>query len=231
MNAMDRLRAARPTTAEVALDRDTLFLDIVEQPGGRPRPAAARRGAPGRRTAVVLALALVAVLTLGAALATGGLLGWHTDHSIVNRPGRWQLLYRDATRSLTLPPGTRWPTRTLAPHTVTSSNQPGGEAVGIAQVSWECYWVRAIRRHDAAGARRAHAALNDIVRHHILVAPNGSPENVAPPPGVERPFAIFADDGGLAYVKRMYAQAAAGHPGLLDQSCRANGPGAPPASR
>jgi hypothetical protein len=45
-----------------------------------------------------------------------------------------------------------------------------------------------------------------------------------PPAGTETPFAIYASDGGFQYVKRMYAQAAAGHPRLLDQSCRVNGP-------
>jgi hypothetical protein len=59
-----------------------------------------------------------------------------------------------------------------------------------------------------------------------VVAPAGSPENVAPPAGTRPPFAIFADDGGLQHFRRIYARAAAGHPRLLFQSCRANGPGA-----
>ena len=38
------------------------------------------------------------------------------------------------------------------------------------------------------------------------------------------PVAVFADDGGYQFKMRMYADAAAGHPQELIQSCRANGP-------
>jgi hypothetical protein len=36
--------------------------------------------------------------------------------------------------------------------------------------------------------------------------------------------AIYADDGGFEYFTKMIADAAAGHPATLIQSCRANGP-------
>ena len=38
------------------------------------------------------------------------------------------------------------------------------------------------------------------------------------------PVAAFADDGGYQMKQAMYADAAAGHPHSLIQSCRANGP-------
>jgi hypothetical protein len=220
MNAMDRLRAAVPAPIELATDRDALLARIV---AGSPAPAqGTRRSWRPRRLVVVAGLAAVVALTAGTAFAVGGLLGWHTDNSLVQSPRKWRALYRTATRELTLPPGMRWPYRTLAPNTMTSRDEPGGMAVGIAQVSWECYWTAAIRAGDTAAGRRAQAALTDIVRHHIVVAPAGSPENVAPPAGTRRPFAIYASDGGLAYVRHNYALAAAGDPSRIAQSCRAN---------
>jgi hypothetical protein len=83
--------------------------------------------------------------------------------------------------------------------------------------------VKAIRDNDVPAQRQSQAALADIVAHHILVAPPGSSENVAPPAGSKPPFEIFASDGGIQYVEKMYADAAAGHPATLIQSCRANG--------
>jgi hypothetical protein len=221
MTAMDRLRAAAPAPVELDIDRDALFHRIVAGPSAPGRTARPPRR-PRRRLAIVAGLAAAAALTAGTAFAVGGLLGWHTDNSLLQSPREWRKLYRDATRELTLPPGMRWPYRTLAPNTVTSHNEPGGMAVGIAQVSWECYWTAAIRAGDTAAARRSQAALADIVRHHIVVAPAGSPENVAPPAGTRPPFEIYASDGGLGYVKRAYARAAAGDPSGIAQSCRAN---------
>ncbi len=221
MNAMDRLRAAVPAPVELATDREALFARIV---AGSSAPAreGRRPRRPRRRLAIVAGLAIAAALTAGTAFAVGGLLGWHTDNSLVQSPREWRRLYRDAARELTLPPGMRWPYRSLAPDTITSRDEPGGMAVGIAQVSWECYWTSAIRAGDTAAGRRAEAALADIVRHHIVVAPAGSPENVAPPAGTRAPFEIYASDGGLGYDKRNYARAAAGDPSGIAQSCRAN---------
>jgi hypothetical protein len=221
MNAMDRLRAAAPARVELVLDREALLADILAEVSVPVRAARPRRR-PRRRLAIVAGLAAAAALTAGTAFAVGSLLGWHTDNSLITSPREWRKLYRVATRELTLPPGMRWPHRTLAPNNVTSRNEPGGMAVGIAQVSWECYWTAAIRAGNTTAERRAQAALTDIVRHHIVVAPAGSPENVAPPAGTRPPFEIYADDGGLAFDKHHYALAAAGDPSGIAQSCRAN---------
>jgi hypothetical protein len=35
---------------------------------------------------------------------------------------------------------------------------------------------------------------------------------------------VFADDGGLQFLRKAYAQAAAGDPQLLIDTCRANAP-------
>ena len=220
MTAMDRLRTARPASVPIEADREALFDRIVAAP---PTGAGARPPRRRRKLVLIAAVGLVVALTAGTALAVGtGLLGWHTDNSLVQKPREWRRLYREATHDLRLPPGMAWPYRTLPPNSITSRNEPGGMAVGIAQVAWECYWTEAIRAGDTQAGRTAQAALTDIVRHHIVVAPPGSPENVAPPAGTKPPFEIYASDGGLAYVKHAYKLAAAGDPTGVAQSCRAN---------
>jgi hypothetical protein len=221
--SIDRLERARPDIA-VAIDRDALFAQIVATPQDHEQPQMSRSG---RRRLLIGCIALaVLCLTAGTALAVTGfnLFGWHTDTTIVKNPREWQRLYQDATRELTLPPGEHWPNRTLPPDTVTSRTGPAGTAVAISQTAWECYWVDAIRHGDGTAGRQAHAALDDLLAHHILVAPPGSPENVAPPAGTRPPFEIYASDGGIQFVRKMYRDAASGHPATLIQSCLANGP-------
>jgi hypothetical protein len=216
---MERLRTARPAPVALLGDSQEMFAAIV----AAPREAVPAHRARSRRTLVVVCAALaLAVVTAGSAFAFTNLFGWHTDHSLVTSPRVWHQLYVEAQHDLTMPPGMRWPDRSLPPKTVTSRNEPGGMAVAVSQVSWECYWAHAIRTGDVAAQARAHAALSDLVAHHIVVAPPGSPENVAPPSWVKPPFEILASDGGYAYVKHMYAEAAAGNGALIAQSCRAN---------
>jgi hypothetical protein len=226
MNSIDRLRSARPALAEPPIDGDALFAAITARPRDlsfEPAPGTQRSR---RRLLVAAVVALALMLTAGTALAgpISRLLGWHEETHLVGNPRQWRALYHTATRQLTLPPGQSWPYRTLPPNTITSVNEPGGMAVAISQAAWECYWVQAIRGNDTAAQHRARVALADIVAHHILVAPPGSSENVAPPAGSSPPFEIFASDGGIQYIEKMYADAAAGHPATLIQSCRANGP-------
>jgi hypothetical protein len=226
MNSMERLRNARPALAESPIDGGALFAAITARPRDLSFEPAPGHRRSRRRLLVAAVVAAALVLTAGTALAgpISRLLGWHEETHLVSNPRQWRALYHAATRRLTLPPGQSWPYRTLAPNTTTGVSGAGGMAVGISQTRWECYWVKAIRSNDTAGQRRAQAALADIVAHHILVAPPGSSENVAPPAGSKPPFEIFASDGGIQYVKKMYADAAAGHPATLIQSCRANGP-------
>jgi len=220
MTAMDRLRAARPAPLPAVADREALFDRIVATPadGAGARPARSRH-----KLVLVAAVGLAVVLSAGTAYAVAtDLFGWHTDNVFVKDPRVWRGLYRDATQELRLPPGMAWPYRTLPPHTITNRTEPGGMAVGIAQTAWECYWTEAIRANDRTAERDAHSALTDLVRHHIVVAPPGSPENVAPPAGTQAPFEIYASDGGISYVKHNYALAAAGDPSGVAQTCRAN---------
>ena len=94
----------------------------------------------------------------------------------------------------------------------------------IAQNAWECYWVEAIRKGDAAAGRRAHAVLNALLASNIVEAPAGAPEGWHPTPLPTVPLAVFAHDGGLSWIRANYERAAAGDPRRLAQSCRANAP-------
>ena len=162
------------------------------------------------------------MLTAGSAYAFTNLFGWHDATSLVKTPRQWQKLYVAAQSDLTLPPGVAWPKLTFPPNSVTPTSEPGGVAVGTAQTAWECYWARAIHTGNIAAQHRAHAALDDLLAHHVVVAPPGSSENVAPPASVKPPVEVLASDGGLGYMKQMYARAAAGDPTMIAESCRAN---------
>ena len=222
MNTMERLQNAAPAAPAPMLDRDAVFASIVARPGDPAVTAKPRRSRPTRRRlTIALVVIALAALTTATAFATG-VIGWHDETAIIQQPQQWEALYRDATQKLTLPPGQSWPHRTLPPNTVTGMSQPGGEAVAISRVRWECYWGSAIRSGDTAAQAQAQAALADINANHTLVAPDGSSENVAPPANLQGPFEIFAADGGIQFVKKMYADAAAGKPAMLFQSCRAN---------
>jgi hypothetical protein len=93
----------------------------------------------------------------------------------------------------------------------------------IAIGSWECFWVDAIESGDQKAQQQAHAELKSLLHDHAVIAPAGASENWAPT-GHAFPVVAFADDGGYQYKEAMYAEAAAGQPKNLIQSCAANGP-------
>jgi hypothetical protein len=92
-----------------------------------------------------------------------------------------------------------------------------------AIAAWECYWVSAIRSHDVAAEQRAHDELSTLLRDNVVIAPKNAAENYAPPYDPHHPLAVFADDGGYQYKEGIYAEAAAGNPHRLIESCTANG--------
>ena len=65
-------------------------------------------------------------------------------------------------------------------------------------------------------------ALTGLLQNNVLEAPRGAPENYAPPNPPSVPYAVFAHDGGLDYIRGMYRDAAAGDAKNLAQSCKAN---------
>ena len=214
-DTLNRLRAANPSTPATAVDADALFGQIVLTPRDRRLARAPRRYS--RR----FALALVAALVVCGVLASGAISGWF-EHTIAGPTVKAE--YAAAQKQLTMPPGYKWPPLNWPAHSVTNRGAGGAFAVSLDQDAWECYWVDAIHSGDAAAQKRAQSALDDLMTNHIVVAPKGSPEDYTPPESARTPTLAFADDGGYQYKQRMYREAAAGKPVLLEQSCRANGP-------
>jgi hypothetical protein len=213
--AFDRLRAANPFSPATTVDVDALFDRITSSAPDRRLRTSPRRH---YRPMVVLAVVLAVVAVLASTAVA--LSGWIGD---IIGPSEVQSEFAKAESRLTLPPGYTWPKLHFPSDSVTSRGAGGSFAVNMAQSAWECYWVESIRNHDLAGQRRAHAALTDLMTNHVVIAPAGASENWSPPQ-TGTPIATYADDGGYQYKQKMYADAAAGNPQLLEQSCRANAP-------
>jgi hypothetical protein len=210
-----RLRAANPFPEVTTSEDDDLFARITAL---QPAPRQVRR--TYRRPLVVVAVALVAVAVLAStAFAISQWIGGD-----VVKPNVTLEEYRQAQRVLPMPPGFTWPVLHVDPNSVTTRGGGGGHAVAIAQNAWECYWVQSIRRGDARAQTRAQAELDDLMRNNVFVAPAGAPEGWIPANPPNRPFAVFAHDGGYEWVRETYALAAAGHPKRLAESCAANAP-------
>jgi hypothetical protein len=218
--ALSRLRAGNPFPAATAVDADRL-LDRITALAEPPTPRFAAR----RRPVLVVALGLV----LAAVVASGayGISSWIGD---VIGPSAVSSEYAHAQEQLTLPPGYGWPALNWPKNAVTSRGGGASFAVSIDQSAWECYWAFAIKHGDRAAERKAQAALRDLMKNHIVVAPDGASENWAPAQSPDKPTLAYADDGGYEYKQRIYAEAAAGKPGLLEQSCRVNGPAKDPST-
>lgn len=45
------------------------------------------------------------------------------------------------------------------------------------------------------------------MRDNVVIAPDGAPENFAPPFDPQHPLAVFADDAGYQYKEQIYAAA------------------------
>jgi len=209
------LRRMNPIPEAASIDGAELYDRITSLP--QDEPLGTRR-APYRRRVALVAVGLVVM----ALLATTALAisGWFGD---VVKPPVTRQEYRNAQDVLTLPPGATWPELNVDPNSVTSRGGGGSSAVMIAMGSWECYWADAIKSGDEQAQQRAHAELNSLFANHVVIAPAGASENWFPT-GHAFPVVAFADDGGYEYKQQMYADAAAGLPKALFQSCRANGP-------
>jgi hypothetical protein len=210
------LRRLNPVPETAPVDGAELFDRITSLPQDE-RPAARR--APHRRRLALVAVALIVTALL--ATTAFAISGWFGD---VVKPPVTKQEYRNAQDVLTLPPGATWPELNVDPNSVTSRGGGGAYAVMIAMGSWECYWADAIRSGDQQAEQQAHAELNSLLADHAVIAPAGASENWSPSNSHEFPVAAFADDDGYQFKQQMYANAAAGHPRDLIQSCRANGP-------
>lgn len=217
---MARLRRANPVPETPAAGNSDLFERITALP--QDAPAAERRERPTRRQRrgfILVLAAVIAALLASTAFAISQWLGGDLVEPPVTRQE-----YFDAQKELVLPPGVRWPKPDVAPddNSVTTRGGGGGRAVLIAMNAWECFWVDAIHRGDAAAGQRAHEELERLLANNVFEAPAGAPEDWVPSPLPAVPFATFAHDGGVDWIRRIYTRAAAGHAGGVAQSCRAN---------
>jgi hypothetical protein len=213
-STLARLRRLNPVPEAASVERGELYARITSLPPDER--LAPRRPAHRRRIALVAVALIVMALLATTAFAISGLFG-----DVVEPPVTRQE-YRNAQNVLTRPPGATWPDLAGPSNSVTARGGGGSYAVMIAIGSWECYWVDAIRSGDEEAQQESHAALTSLLRDHAVIAPAGASENWAPT-GHAFPVAAFADDGGYQYKQKMYADAAAGHPRQLAQSCKANG--------
>jgi len=209
------LRRLNPVPEAPSVDDADLFDRITSLP--RDERSGPKRSSTRKRIALVAVGLAVMALLATTALAISGFFG-----DVVKPPVTRQE-YRNAQDVLTLPPGATWPDLNLESNSVMSRGGGGSMAVMIAMGSWECYWVDAIRRGDEEAQQQSHSELSSLLRDHVVVAPAGASENWSPT-GHAFPVAAFADDGGYQIKEQMYADAAAGRPKTLIQSCRANGP-------
>lgn len=217
---MFRLRRANPVPEPPDGDAADLFARITALPADSRLEGPRRRAPLRRRRALVLAFTtlVLAALLASTAVAVSRWIGGDVVEPPVTRQE-----YLEAQSQLTLPPGVEWPEpEPLQSDSVTTRGAGGGRAVLIAMNAWECYWVRAIRSDDEAAGLRAQDELNTLLAHNVFEAPAGAPEGWTPTPLPPVPFAVFAHDGGLDWTRRAYEQAAAGDPGNLTDSCRAN---------
>ena len=220
-STLARLRGANPIPRPDTVDAGDLFARITALPAD---PRLRRRPTPNRRRVLVLALAL-AVMALLASTAFA-ISNWVLGDAV--GPQVTKAEYRNAQSQLALPPGYSWPALHVPPDSVTGRGAGGGHAVVAAENAWECYWVKAIRDGDASAQRRAQAELTALLDDNVIVAPAGASENWTPPKPPKTPYAVFADDGGLQWLRETYALAAAGHPQRLVARCRANHRAEPP---
>lgn len=214
-STLDYLRRLNPVPQAASVDGAELFEQITSLPQDE-RPTARR--SPNRRRVALVAVALAATAIL--ATTAFAVANWFGD---VVKPAVTKQEYKTAQSELTLPPGVTWPELNVDPNSVTSRGGGGSSAVMVAMGSWECYWADAIKSGDEQAQQRAHAELNSLFANHVVIAPAGASENWFPT-GHPFPVVAFADDGGYQYKQQMYADAAAGRPKQLFQSCRANGP-------
>ena len=215
---MTRLRRANPVPESPATGESDLFDRITALPQDAPGDRRERPALRRRRGLTLVLAALIAALLASTAVAISQWIGGD-----VVRPPVTRQEYLDAQNELVLPPRVAWPRFNMPPaNSVTTRGGGGGHAVLFAMNAWECYWVDAIERNDAAAGQRAHDELDRLLATNVFEAPAGSPEGWVPTPFPTVPFVAFAHDGGLDWIRGSYERAAAGHPARLAQSCRAN---------
>ena len=211
------LRDANPFPRPEMIVDDELLARITSLP---PDPEFRRRPSQHHRWVLVVAVSLAAMAVLSS--TAYAISEWVFAESGSVSPQTTKGEYSKAQHALTLPPGYSWPDLHLPADSSTSRGAGGGDAVSAAQHAWEHYWVQAIRDGDTAAQRRSYDELMALLKNNVIIAPAGTSESATlknPPQG---PYAVWADDGGFAYVQEAYKMAAAGQPQRLIEICKAN---------
>ncbi len=227
----DPAREMRPTPDEV-LDARMAELDLPDHEVAEHR----RRRRTGRR----IMIAGASLLAAGSVAVAAGVRPWERDESRQAGPGRanpdadaaTRADYASAIRALRLPPGAEWPAAPpeIGPDTIVPTGRGGmGEAYAVMYAfnRWACTAVRAHERGDLAARGRATVALTDLVDNHMVVVPEGTPEDGAAPAGLPGPIVQMA--GSNPSPTQMFhgwiRRAERGDVGALRETCVANRPG------
>jgi hypothetical protein len=215
------LAAADPAEALSPLSGDQIATQRLDVP--TPLVTSPVRSTRRRRARPFLvATAVIGVVASGA--VAGGVHPWQRDASRQAGPETanevFQREYAQAQGALRLPPGVRWPARSIGPDTAIGIGRGGqGEstAVVIALSAWQCFAV------DSRGPARAAALaeLTNLIENHVVSVPAGTPEDGAAPSDLPGPIAQFADDGREQQLRQV-RQAERGDISGLAQFCRAN---------
>ncbi len=233
---LDALRAADPARRLGPLTPDELGARRATLPAP-PVRAPRRAHAPRGRRLAVLAIAVLALALAAGAAVAAGVGPWERDarrQAGPSTPGAttetagdvFAREYAAAQAALILPPGATWPAREIPSDVIIATGRGGaGEsmAVLIAMTSWQCYVADAADRGDAAATRAGIAALYDLVDHHLVDVPEGTPEDGSAPSEIPGPIAQEAP-GGQAIMRGWVDDAAAGDVSRLRDACIANGP-------
>ena len=218
---MVRLRRANPVPETPAAGNNDLFDRITALP--QEAPVGERREGPTRRQRRGLVLVLAAVIAALLASTAFAISQW-LGGDVVEPPVTRQE-YFDAQKQLVLPPGVRLAearrrSRRQLRDDPRRRRRPGGphrdERVGV---------LLGGRDPSRATPRRGseHTTNSTASSRPTCSRLRRAPRRTGCPrlfPTV--PFATFAHDGGLDWIREGYDRAAAGHPGRVAQSCRAN---------
>ncbi len=225
-DAIDALVAADPARTLAATDTGQLARRraSVETPDAVGR----RRGYRAPRRALLIVGALLSTGAVAGVAAATGIGPWQRDVSRQAPPDTAAAVfareYAAAQEALVLPADASWPVRTVTANAVIPTGRGGrGESVAVmaALDAWTCEVVRTHGAGDRAAFEGARDALGDLVTHHIVDVPAGTPEDGAAPSALPGPIAQFApgDVPTQVYYARIIASARAGDVSAMGDLC------------
>ncbi len=232
---LDALRLANPDRSLPALA--PAELDDRRRAIATPNLGGAPARPKRRKVRWIGLLAAAALTVLGSVALATGFRPWERDPARQAGPGEantiFQREYAAAQKVLALPPGVRWPRRSIPSDTIIGIGRGGnaeGSAVLIAFGAWSCYVVQEHRRGNTSGVHAGVVALRDLVDNHIIDVPPGTPEDGAAPSALTGPIAQFApgDEPSKTVFGRWITKAGHGDVSDLANECLVNRPVASP---